>query len=332
MKAWEIFHSWALRQEFWGRNRLEKTKLRGDVKIIIAVSGGADSMCLAHLFWRLAKKENISLLIVHFDHGLRKEGAAEAEMVKDFAQKLGAYFIFQKLLVKQYAKENFVSIETAGRELRYKALEKIAIENKVSLIATAHNANDNAETVLMKIIRGSASASGIPQVRSMGKVKIIRPILGVKRSLIESYVGKHKIVFSQDKSNFSDEFTRNKIRLNVLPMIEKINPSAVEHLCALSEIQMRQEAYFDEISLKAAAKIVRIGKDIISIELERLLRQDPIIASRIIKTIIPQKKNAALINLIMQKISSLDFSPHRLSSLWVFQIKSKKRAFFRRIK
>ena len=330
MKAWEIFQKWIyLRQENSGLNRLGKT---GGGKIVIAVSGGADSMCLAHLFWRLAKKEKLSLLIVHFNHGLRKEARLDADLVKSFAQKLELPFICQKLPVKKYAKENSLSVETAGRDLRYAALEKIALENNFSAIATAHNANDNAETVLMKIIRGSASAAGIPQIRKMGNVQIIRPILDVKRCLIDDYVRRHKIAFSQDKSNFSDEFTRNKIRLQVLPMIEKINPLAIDHLCSLAEIQARQEQYLDGICLKAVGKIVRFSRDIIWIDLEKLLRQDPLIVSRIIKTIIPQKKNAALINLIVGKILSTDICEHKISSQWVFQIKSKKQAFFRRLK
>jgi tRNA(Ile)-lysidine synthase len=320
MKTWEIFYK--------NSNNLIKPK----DKIIIAVSGGADSMCLLHLLYRLSKKIKLDLIIVHFDHGLRKESQKEASLVQNFAQELKIPFIFKSLETKKYSKENKISIETAGRDLRYKSLVEFAKEHKFNKISTAHNANDNAETMLMRILRGSGSLAGIPQSRKVEKkIEIIRPILNVKRILIEDYVKKHKIPFCTDKSNFDDKFTRNKVRLQLLPIFEQINPLIIEHLSSLSEIQSRQEAYLDEISQKIIKKSVKFTKNSIFLDLNRLLQYNQILLYRVIKSILPEKKNSFQINLIIRKILSSDNSLHRLSSDWIFQVKSKN-AVFKRLK
>jgi tRNA(Ile)-lysidine synthase len=320
MKVWEIFCA-SIK-----KNSLLKSK----DKVVIAVSGGADSMCLLHLFWRLLKKTELNLIVVCFDHGLRKESKKELKIVEKFSQTLRIPFIKKTFDVSKYAKENSLSIETAGRDLRYEHLIKIAKEYKFNKIATAHNANDNAETVIMRILRGSGSLTGIPQKRKADKkIEIIRPLLSVKRKLIESYVKKHKIPFCNDKSNFSIKFTRNKVRLLLFPILEQINPLIVDHLFSLSEIQSRQETFLVEISQKLIKKCVRFGKKNIILDLDKVLRYNSVLSYRIIKEILPEKRNNFQINLIMQKILTSDLSPHRLSSNWIFQIKSNKGIFKR---
>jgi tRNA(Ile)-lysidine synthase len=147
--------------------------------------------------------------------------------------------------------------------------------------------------------------------------------------LIEEYVRNNKLPFCTDKSNFSDIYTRNKIRLSLMPVLEKINPMAVEHIFALSCIQSRENAYLEEISAKFLKKCVRKRKNQILLDLKTFLRYNEAVRFRILKNLLPQKKYNSHINLIMRKIVLSDTSVYRLSAGWIFKIKSDKACFIR---
>ncbi|MDR0822947.1 MAG: tRNA lysidine(34) synthetase TilS [Endomicrobium sp.] len=314
--------------ELFYKNIIENKLVQNGDKIIIAVSGGADSISLAHLFWRLSKKINISLMIVHFDHSLRLDAKKEKKLVKSLSNKMQISFYFQKLPVKTYAKTRKISIETAGRELRYAALEQIAKEKRFNKIATAHNANDNAETVLMWLLRGSGNFSGIPQRRLINKkLQIIRPMLSIKRKLIDEYIKEQKLPFCTDKSNLSDEFTRNKIRHNLIPQIEKINNKAIEHIFEISRIQSLEDDYMNEICAKLSALSVKKSKNRVILDLNRFLGYNAALRYRILKEALPEKKNSYQINFLMEKILSFDKSPYQLSNDWFFKLNNKKAVF-----
>ncbi|GMO55055.1 MAG: hypothetical protein Ta2C_09300 [Candidatus Endomicrobiellum trichonymphae] len=320
MKTWNIFYQNVSQNGF---------VIPGD-KIILSVSGGMDSMCMLHLFWRLAKKMDIVFLAVNFNHNLRKESVKEAEIVKNLSAEFGIDCLLEEIGVKEYSKKYSLSVETAGRNLRYLTLERISKKYKCNKIATAHNANDNAETVLMRLLRGSGNFAGIPQKRKINRnIVVIRPLLPVKRKFIEEYVRNHKLPFCTDKSNFSDIYTRNKIRLSLMPVFEKINPMAVEHIFALSCIQSRENAYLEEVSAKFLKKCVKKQKNQILLDLKTFLRYNKTIQFRILKNLLPQKKYNSHINLIMRKIVLSDTSVYRLSAGWIFKIKSDKACFIR---
>ncbi|MDR0956446.1 MAG: tRNA lysidine(34) synthetase TilS [Endomicrobium sp.] len=321
MKAWDIFYDNIVRNNF----------VKSKDRIVLAVSGGADSICMMHLFWRLAKKINIDILIVNFNHQLRKESIKEANIVKNLTSKLGLCCILKTINVKEYAENKSVSIETAGRNLRYSILEKIARKHKYNKIATAHNANDNAETVFMWLLRGSSSFAGIPQVRKIDKnLFLIRPLLCIKRKLIEEYLKIHKLSFCTDKSNFLDIYTRNKIRLSIIPACEKINYMAMEHIFNLSRIQEMDNIYLNEISNKFSKKCVQMQKNQILLDLRTFLRYNEAIRFRILKNILPQKRYNLHINLIMRKILLHDMSIYKLSTDWFFKIEKNKAYFIRK--
>jgi tRNA(Ile)-lysidine synthase len=318
MKAWELFYKNVTHNRFvCDRNR-----------IVLAVSGGMDSMCMLHMFWRLKKKINIELLTVNFNHNLRRESKKEALIVKNFSEKLGIDCVLEFIDVDKYSKSNKISIETAGRDLRYASLNTIAKKYNFSKISTAHNANDNAETVLMWLLRGSGNFSGIPQERNLSKnVVIIRPLLPIRRDFIEDYVKEHKLPFCTDSSNFTDIYTRNKIRRFLIPICEKINAMAVEHIFSLSCIQSRENHYLNLVSTKFLKKCVKFQKNRILLDLTMFLRYNEALRFRILRDILPQKKYNSCINLIMYKILLLDKSVYRLSADWVFKIKEKKAYF-----
>jgi tRNA(Ile)-lysidine synthase len=318
MKTWDIFYKDIFQNNF----------IKPKDRVVLAVSGGMDSMCMLHLFWRLKKKINIDFLVVNFNHGLRKESKQEAEAVKNLSEKLGVSCFLEKIDVKGYSKKHSISIETAGRKLRYSVLEKIAKKFNCNKIATAHNANDNAETVFMWLLRGSGNFAGIPQERIVNKnLTIVRPLLSIRRKLIEEYIKMHKLPFCTDESNLSKVYTRNKIRLSLMPIIEEINQNAVEHIFTLSRIQKREDKYLEEISTKFLKKCVKIRRNQIQLDLKVFLRYNETVKFRILKSILPQNRCNSHINLIMHKILSSDTSIYRLSSAWVFKIKSNKAYF-----
>ena len=320
MNAWDIFY----------KNIFQNDFVVAKDKIVLAISGGMDSVCMLHMFWRLAKKINIDFLVVNFNHTLRKESVNEANVVKNLSLKLGIMCFVEKIDVKKHSKIHSVSIETAGRELRYLSLEKIASEYKCNKIATAHNANDNAETVLMWLLRGTGNFIGIPQKRELKRnIVIIRPLLPIKRKFIEEYVKSHDLKFCVDKSNFSDVYTRNKIRLSLIPAFERINPMFVEHIFDLSCIQNRENAYLNEISIGFLSKCVKLGKNRILLDLAMFLQYNKAIQFRILKNILPQRKYNSYINFIMHKILSSDKTTFKLSSDWIFKMTSEKVYFIK---
>ena len=291
-----------------------KLVCHGD-KILLAVSGGADSMVMTSLFAVLKKSLNIELVVVNFNHNLRKESVKEAEIVKKFAENLNIECVLKDLKTKEYAKEQNISVETAGRQLRYAELEKTAKEYKCSKIATAHNMNDNAETVLMWLLRGTGTdgLTGIPAVRKINKnLSVIRPLLAVSRDLIDGYAKQKNIKFCTDKTNFKCDYTRNKIRLNIIPELNKINPLFIEHVYNLSSIVKQETDFFKKKTNSFILKNVKTTKNKISVNLKSFLRQEEIMQYKILKEILPDKKRAVHINSI---INWLKNSPQKNYSL-----------------
>ncbi|MCJ7447793.1 MAG: tRNA lysidine(34) synthetase TilS [Bacteroidales bacterium] len=192
---------------------------RGD-RVLLAVSGGIDSMVMAHLFI----KAGIETGIAHCNFCLRdKESDMDEELVKEFANENGIVFFSKRFETKAYAEQNGISVQMAARELRYKWFEEIRNKNGFSSIAVGHNLNDNIETFLINLIRGTG-ITGLTGMRQVNN-RIIRPLLFATRQSIADYCKTHQIIFREDKSNTETKYTRNKIRHLVIPILKEINPS-----------------------------------------------------------------------------------------------------------
>ncbi len=204
--------------------------------VLVGFSGGADSVMLSLFLYELSRRSGgFPLLLFHVNHGIRGEEAErDEEFSRSFARNLGVEFLSRSYDVPKVAKERGIGTEEAARELRYSAFADI-IEgrNDISLVALAHNATDNIETVLLNILRGSGTrgASGIPPVRE----NIIRPLLSVPKENIVSALMKFNIPFVTDSTNFSFEYRRNYIRGEVLPLLRSLNPSLEEAFIRLSD-------------------------------------------------------------------------------------------------
>jgi len=212
--------------------------------IVVAVSGGADSVCLLHIMFQLSKKLGFSLCAAHLNHGIRGDEAERDEaFVKELCERLGIKLYCEKADIPTFAEENKMSIELAARKVRYDFLSGIG-----GIVATAHNADDNLETLVLNLARGTSlkGLCGIPPVRD----GIIRPLIYCTRAEIEAYLEKENIFFVTDSTNLSDDYTRNKIRHKIIPVLREINPS-VENAAARAAHSVKEASdYIEELSAK----------------------------------------------------------------------------------
>ena len=219
---------------------------RGD-KLLCAVSGGADSMCLLHLMKENAAKLGITVMAAHFNHKLRGEEAERDEaFVAEFCKENEIEFVSASGDVKAYAEENKLSIEEAARILRYDFLQKTAENLGCNKIATAHNSDDNAETLLFNLTRGSGAKGlcGIPPVRGM----FIRPLLDKSREEIEAYLRENNVPHVEDSTNAENEYSRNKIRHYVMPVLRELNPAFSEAAMRTSELMREDEECLSDMA------------------------------------------------------------------------------------
>lgn len=191
--------------------------------VVVGVSGGSDSVALLHSFSELTEFK-LRIVVAHLNHGLRgRESRRDLEFVKEIARNLGIPFEYSEVDTISFKKDNKLSIEEAARELRYRFLTEIRNKHNADKIATAHNLDDQAETVLMRFIRGSGihGLSGIKPVSG----DVIRPLIEVKKEIILEFLHSRGIEWVDDSTNRENIFLRNKIRNELLPEIESYNPS-----------------------------------------------------------------------------------------------------------
>ena len=217
----------------------------GDL-VVAAVSGGPDSVCLLHILHELKDALQVQLIVAHFDHGLRPaEDESETRFVRDMAGSLKLPFETAK--GRLLAKKAPGSREEAARTARYAFLERVRKKYKAGRIALGHNLNDQAETILMRLLRGSGplGLTGIPPCRDGS---IIRPLLEIERREIEKYLKAEKLAFVTDSSNLGTDYLRNRIRLEVIPILEKHQPQLAPLLGQTAEILRDEDAYLEKIA------------------------------------------------------------------------------------
>ena len=219
--------------------------------IIVGLSGGADSVCLLKLLKEYKKQQEFQLYAVHVNHHIRGEEAVrDEEFSKAVCKKLEVPFTVFHYDVPKLAQEEKLSLEEAGRNVRREAFEKAKKNIKMQgkkIIALAHHENDNAETVLHNLMRGSGAA-GLGGIRPVSgeKVKYIRPLLFVKRAELETYLKEQEMSWVTDSTNEETEYTRNKIRHQIIPVMEEINPQAVTCIGRAAENMWKIEEYLQE--------------------------------------------------------------------------------------
>ena len=197
--------------------------------VLVGISGGADSVCLLLLLERLQERFSVRLEGVHVHHGIRgAEADRDAAFAEELCRRLEIPYSLCRADVPAEARQKGISLEEAGREARYREFQKICSERRLNKIAVAHHMDDAAETVLMQMLRGSGlrGLSGIPPVRG----NIVRPLLCCGRKEIEEWLREQGQPYCTDSTNLEADYTRNQIRLQILPALEKLQPRVKEHL------------------------------------------------------------------------------------------------------
>ena len=213
--------------------------------ILAAVSGGRDSMCLLHFLHTWGKVNHVEVTAAHFNHHLRGETADRDEaFVKRICAEWGIPCVCGSGETRTYAEQEGLSLEEAARILRYRFLEEARLQKGCASILTAHHADDNAETMLLNLLRGTGlqGLTGIPEQRD----HIFRPFLQVTRAELEVYAAEHNIPFVEDETNALDDAARNVLRHKVLPVLKELNPRAVENMSRTAELLTQDARALEE--------------------------------------------------------------------------------------
>jgi len=261
------------------RNTIKKYNLinRND-KIVIAVSGGPDSVALLYLLNSLKKEFKLTLHIAHLDHMLRNDSYGDAEFVKKLAEKFRLPLALTQINVKELSRKG--SLEEIARNARLGFLFKVAREIKADKIALGHHLDDQAETVLMRILRGSGlyGLAGISPKRNIAGYQIIRPLIEIRRKEVEAFLKRRKIKPRLDSSNLEDLYLRNRVRNRLIPLLEKGYNKNIKEVLS----NMAENVGYDYDYLIHAAHIAmkRLGP---KVNLKKLLKLHPAIQRLVLR-------------------------------------------------
>lgn len=263
--------------------------LTDNSRYLLAVSGGLDSMVLLDFFRRFAKKKFKSRFIVaHLDHGLRPESGDDAQWLQDACAAQNLDCVSTRIKIKDLlASSQHSSLEALARECRYDWLLSQAQKHDCRYIVTAHHANDQAETILMRLIRGSQRGlSGMPYCRALEDCILIRPFLGLTRTELESYAQYHQIVWREDASNHSQDFFRNRVRSQLMPLLLEENPQLLQQLNAHSQSWRDEQDWISKQAKALFADLVEPSTESFQIQCKPLIELHPALQRALVREIL----------------------------------------------
>ncbi len=247
--------------------------------ILIGLSGGADSTAMLHMLSVYAKSNGTPLYAAHLNHGIRGDEADRDELFcKGLAERCGITFISKKVNIPEIAKISGESIESAARRIRYEFFSDIMREQGIQILATAHNADDNLETIVFNLSRGTGlrGICGIPERRPCEGGLVIRPILSMEKSEILEYCKKNSLDFVTDSTNTDTDYTRNKIRSEIIPVMREINSGAVKNAYRASQSLYEDSVCLDELAHRFIKELDTDG----GIEAQKLCSSPASVVSR----------------------------------------------------
>ncbi len=251
--------------------------------VVVGVSGGADSVCLLYALSEYRGEVPFALTAVHVEHGLRgEESLADAAYTQELCARLGVPCRVARAQVEQLARAEGISVEEAGRRERYRIFREVKEECAAQHIAVAHNRNDQAETVLWNLARGS----GLTGLAGMRPVygDIVRPLLFTGRDEVERILTDAGIAWRTDRTNLQREYTRNRIRLSLLPQMEReLNARATEHIAAAADRLRQVEEYLERVTDRAEETCIRRDGDSVCVDLRALRQQDELIRAELLR-------------------------------------------------
>ena len=260
-------------------------------KIVIGVSGGPDSICLLHILNELKSKLNFEICVAHINHMIRPEAEEETQYVEDYCRKLTIQCFAKRINIIEKSNIEKIGTEEAGRKARYEFFEEVLQKVGANKIATAHNANDNAETVLMNIFRGTGT-SGLKGIEPIRDEKFIRPLIECERYEIEKYCEDNNLQPKIDKSNFENIYTRNKVRNLIIPQIQKeFNPNIVKSINKLSKLASQENEFIEKYCEEIFNNELIIDKENLGncekycslvLDLKKFNKQETVVKNRVI--------------------------------------------------
>ncbi len=273
-------------------------------RVLCAVSGGLDSMCLLHLLWQWGERDGFAVCAASFDHGLRPEAAGEVELVRAWCAARGIHCTTGAGDTRAQAQQAGQTLEEAARALRYRFLDETADRLGADWIATAHHAGDQAETILLHLLRGTGlhGLGGILPRRG----RLVRPLLEAERAQLEDYAAAHGIPHCEDASNLDIAYTRNFLRHRVLPLLREKNPNLDRALGRAAESLRRDEDYLAAESRRAARELLREDSKGVRVPAAALAALHPSIALRLVQemaerlspgTVLPYRQREAVLAL-----------------------------------
>lgn len=237
----------------------EKGLLDRNSSVLVALSGGPDSVCLLHLFYLLSLSKRIDLQAAHLHHGLRgKEADRDAEFSKRICRINSIPFHLAHREVATFAQERRMNLQDAARSLRYRFLKEVAQREGIRLIATAHTSDDQAEELILRFLRGAA-LEGLSGIRIKREDGVIRPLIFAEKDEILKHLDSYNIPFVTDSSNLTSKYTRNRLRQSLIPIIKKeFNPSVIATLSRTAFLLQDDEKVLAELAWKAFTKALTI--------------------------------------------------------------------------
>ena len=250
--------------------------------IVVGVSGGPDSITLLECLKKYQEQLKIKKIIVaHINHLIRKDSTEDEQYVESYCKKNNIAFYAKRIEVERIAQENKRGTEETGREIRCQFFDEIMEKEQATKIAIAHNMNDNAETVLLNLIRGTGMY-GLEGIQPIEYNKFIKPLINCQRKEIEEYCKKHQLNPRIDSTNKENIYTRNKVRNLIIPELEKINPNLIKTLQRTTEIIKEENLYIEKQAQNQYRKLAHINKNHIEFDLKEIKKEDIAIQKRLI--------------------------------------------------
>lgn len=263
------------------QNITEYNLLKKGDKVVVGVSGGPDSIMLITALDSLKGKLNIQLVVAHINHKIREEAIFDESLVRDFCAKRNIEFYTLSCDVKKKAQQLKISVEDCGRRVRYDFFNKVCKQTAASKIAVAHNLGDNAETILMNIMRGTGLAGLCGMEFSSGN--IIRPMLNIDKKDIIKYLKENGLSYAIDRTNLENDYTRNFIRNVLLKDMEKVNPNILVAFSRMSEnLKNDNKSLCNITQAEAQNSIVEKSKEYILVDLKKYNYISPELKPRVV--------------------------------------------------
>lgn len=252
-------------------------------KIVCGVSGGPDSISMLNILNEIKEDFNFEIYVAHINHMIRKEADDDQKYVQDYCARNNIQCFAQKMDVQKFASDNRIGTEEAGRNIRYSFFEEVLKKVQANKIAIAHNKNDKIETIIMNLLRGSG-ISGLKGIEPIRDNKYIRPLIECERQEIEKYCEQYKLNPRIDKTNFENDYTRNKIRNIIIPYIKnEFNPNIIETMDRLSQVATDESDYIELQARKMYEKLlVEKSEKQVVLNLKKFNELNKVIKSRII--------------------------------------------------